>query len=686
MSNAQTGKIGVTTENIFPIIKKFLYSDHEIFLRELISNAVDATQKLRTLASAGEFKGEIGDETIEVILDSAANTLTVRDHGLGMTREEVERYINQIALSGAEEFLAKFKDKEASIIGHFGLGFYSAFMVSDRVEIETKSWQEGAEPVHWSCEGDPTYTLEQGTRTERGTDIILHLSPDCKEFSEQNKIRDLLRKYCRFLPVPIACGFKTEWKDGKSVETTEHNIINSEPPLWVKRPADLKEEDYLKFYRYLFPGQEDPLFHIHLNVDYPFNLTGILYFPKMKSNFDIQRNRIQLYCNQVFVTDSVEGVVPEFLTVLHGVIDSPDIPLNVSRSYLQSDANVRKISSHITKKVADRLEEIFKEDRKAYESKWEDLKLFVDYGSISNEKFWERAEKFALVRDVDGNFFTYEEYQKAVEEKQKNKDGKTVYLYTTDPEQQWGYIEEAKGRGYSVLQMTGQLDAHLINFLEQKLTDVQFARVDADTLDRLIEKGEERKVALSETEQNSLIGVMTGALGDRRTQFSVSLEDLGAEGLPAVVTQSEFMRRMRDMAQMSPQYNMFANFPEHINIVLNTAHPLVTKLSKTVTEALGTKLEDLATREKPALDEEKALEEKLGNRTPSDQTDEEKAEHKRIHEQLEVFTNERNELLNGYGATNALAQQLIDLALLSNNMLKGEALAKFVRRSAELLG
>ncbi len=686
MSSTQTGKIGVTTENIFPIIKKFLYSDHEIFLRELISNAVDATQKLRTLAGAGEFKGEIGDETIEVILDNTANTLTVRDRGLGMTREEVERYINQIALSGAEDFLAKFKDKEANIIGHFGLGFYSAFMVSDRVEIETRSWQEGAEAVHWSCNGDPSYTLEQGSRTERGTDIILHLSPDCKEFSEQNKIEELLRKYCRFLPVPIACGFKTEWKDGKSVETTERNIINSEAPLWVKRPADLTEEDYSKFYRYLFPGQEAPLFHIHLNVDYPFNLTGILYFPKMKSNFDIQRNRIQLYCNQVFVTDSVEGVVPEFLTVLHGVIDSPDIPLNVSRSYLQSDGNVRKIASHITKKVADRLEEIFKEDRSAYEAKWDDLKLFVDYGSISNEKFWERAEKFALVKDVDGKFYTYEEFQTAVEANQKNKDGKTVYLYTTDPEQQWGYIEEAKARGYNVLQMTGQLDAHLINFLEQKLKDVQFARVDADTLDKLIEKDVERKVALSESEQSTLLGVMNGALGDKRMQYSVSLEDLGENGLPAVVTQSEFMRRMRDMAQMSPQYNMFAGFPEHINIVLNSAHPLVSKLSQAANEALGADLTAIEERAKPIREEEKAFKEKKGDNTSEEQSEADKAEEKRIQEALDSVNTERNELLNGYGASNALAQQLIDLALLSNNMLKGEALAKFVRRSAELLG
>jgi len=686
MSSTQTGKIGVTTENIFPIIKKFLYSDHEIFLRELISNAVDATQKLRTLAGAGEFKGEIGDETIEVILDNTANTLTVRDRGLGMTREEVERYINQIALSGAEDFLAKFKDKEANIIGHFGLGFYSAFMVSDRVEIETRSWQEGAEPVHWSCDGDPSYTLEQGSRTERGTDIILHLSPDCKEFSEQNKIEELLRKYCRFLPVPIACGFKTEWKDGKSVETSERNIINSESPLWVKRPADLTEEDYSKFYRYLFPGQESPLFHIHLNVDYPFNLTGILYFPKMRSNFDIQRNRIQLYCNQVFVTDSVEGVVPEFLTVLHGVIDSPDIPLNVSRSYLQSDGNVRKIASHITKKVADRLEEIFKEDRSAYEAKWDDLKLFVDYGSISNEKFWERAEKFALVKDVDGKFYTYEEFQTAVEANQKNKDGKTVYLYTTDPEQQWGYIEEAKARGYNVLQMTGQLDAHLINFLEQKLKDVQFARVDADTLDKLIEKDVERKVALSESEQSTLLGVMNGALGDKRMQYSVSLEDLGENGLPAVVTQSEFMRRMRDMAQMSPQYNMFAGFPEHINIVLNSAHPLVSKLSQAANEALGADLTAIEERAKPIREEEKAFKEKKSNNSSEDQSEADKAEEKRIQEALDSVNTERNELLTGYGASNALAQQLIDLALLSNNMLKGEALAKFVRRSAELLG
>lgn len=684
MSSVKNGAIGVTSENIFPIIKKFLYSDHEIFLRELIANAVDATQKLRTLSRAGEFKGELGDETIEVRLDTEANTLVVSDRGLGMTAEEVERYINQIALSGAEEFLAKFKDKEASIIGHFGLGFYSAFMVSDRVEIETLSWQEGAEPVHWSCEGDPSYTMTPGTRTERGTDIILHLSPDCKEFAEQAKIEELLRKYCRFLPVPIACGFKTEWKDGESVETTERNIINSEEPLWTKRPSELKEEDYQRFYHYLFPGQEEPLFHIHLNVDYPFNLTGILYFPRLKSNLDIQRNRIQLYCNQVFVTDSVEGVVPDFLTVLHGVLDSPDIPLNVSRSYLQSDGNVKKISSHITKKVADRLEEIFKEDRAAYEAKWDDLKLFVDYGSISNEKFWERAEKFALLKDVDGKYYTYEEYQKAVEEAQKNRDGKTVYLYTTDPEQQWSYIEGAKGRGYNVLQMGGQLDSHVVNFLEQKLKDVQFVRVDSDTLDKLIEKGEERVVTLSEAEQKMLTSLMDGAL-DQRTGFSVSLEDLGADALPAVVTQSEFMRRMRDMAQMSPQYNMFASFPDRVNIVLNTAHPLVERLTREAQEALGGQLAALDEREKPLREEEKAFEEKVGAKEEKDQSEEEKSEHKRIHEGLDMIAEERTALCRAHGLHNALAQQLIDLALLANNMLKGEALAKFVRRSAELM-
>lgn len=683
MSTTQTGKIGVTTENIFPIIKKFLYSDHEIFLRELIANAVDATQKLRTLANAGEFKGEIGDTTIKVHLDSEANTLTVSDRGLGMTRDEVERYINQIALSGAEDFLAKFKDKEASIIGHFGLGFYSAFMVSDRVEIQTKSWQENAEPVHWACEGDPSYTIETGTRTERGTDIILHLSPDCKEFAEKNKIEDLLKKYCRFLPVPIACGFKTEWKDGKSIETSEPNIINAEEPLWTKRPADLKEEDYKKFYHYLFPGQEDPLFSIHLNVDYPFNLTGILYFPRLKSNLDIQRNRIQLYCNQVFVTDSVEGVVPEFLTVLHGVIDSPDIPLNVSRSYLQSDGNVRKISSHITKKVADRLEEIFKEDRTNYESKWDDLKLFVDYGSISNEKFWERAEKFALLKDIDGKYYTYEEYQKNVEEKQKNKDGKTVYLYTTEPEEQWSYIERAKELGYNVLLLAGQLDAHVINFLEQKLSDVQFARVDADTIEKLIEKDTVRTVDISEEEQQALISVMTGALGDKKAHFNITIENLGPEALPTVVTKSEFMRRMRDMAQMNPQYNMFANFPDHANIVLNSVHPLITQLKENIQTALGEHLADIASREKPYLEEEKAFNEKIGDRT--DLSEEEKAEKERIQHAKNTISAERREVLQIYGEKNPLALQLIDLALIANNMLKGEALAKFVRRSTELI-
>lgn len=685
MSSAKNGVIGVTTENIFPIIKKFLYSDHEIFLRELIANAVDATQKLRTLSRAGEFKGELGDETISVRLDSEANTLTVSDRGLGMTGEEVERYINQIALSGAEEFLAKFKDKEASIIGHFGLGFYSAFMVSDRVEIETLSWQEGAEPVHWSCDGDPAYTMTPGTRTERGTDIILHLSPDCKEFAEKAKIEELLRKYCRFLPVPIACGSKTEWKEGKSVETAEPNIINAEEPMWTKRPAELKEEDYLHFYHYLFPGQEDPLFHIHLNVDYPFNLTGILYFPRMKSNFDIQRNRIQLYCNQVFVTDSVEGVVPDFLTVLHGVLDSPDIPLNVSRSYLQSDSNVKKISSHITKKVADRLEEIFKEDRPAYEAKWEDLKLFVDYGSISDDKFWERAQKFALLKDVDGKFYTYEEYQQAVEGAQKNSEGKTVYLYTTDPEQQWSYIEGAKTRGYNVLAMGGQLDSHAVNFLEQKLKDVKFVRVDADTLDKLIDKGQERTVALSDAEQKTLIAVMDGALNDRKNSYSIVLEDLGADALPTVVTQSEFMRRMQDMAKMSPQYSMFAQFPGRISIVLNTAHPLVERLNQEIQTAIGTQLADLVEREKPLLADEKAFEEKVADKEEKDQTEEEKTEHNRIHEGLEKIDQERTTLCHTHGEQSALAQQLIDLALLANNMLKGEALAKFVRRSAELI-
>ena len=683
--DTKTGKIGVTTENIFPIIKKFLYSDHEIFLREIISNAVDATQKLRTLAHAGEFKGEIGDETIEILLDSEANTLTVRDRGLGMTRDEVERYINQIALSGAEEFLAKFKDKEASIIGLFGLGFYSAFMVSDRVEIDSLSWQEGAEPVHWSCEGDPTYTLETGKRTERGTDIVLHLSPDCKEFAERSKIEELLRKYCKFLPVPIACGFKTEWKDGKSVETNERNIINSEPPLWIRRPSELKEEDYKHFYNYLFPGQEDPLFYIHLNVDYPFNLTGILYFPRLKSNFDIQRNKIQLYCNQVFVTDSVEGVVPEFLTVLHGVLDSPDIPLNVSRSYLQSDGNVRKISAHITKKVADRLEEIFKENRADFETKWDDLKLFVDYGSISNEKFWERAEKFALLKDVDGKFYTYEEYQKAVEEKQKNKEGKSVYLYTSDPEQQWGYIQGAKARGYNVLLMNGQLDAHVINFLERELKDVQFARIDSDTLDRLITKDDVPKITLSEAEQNSLRGAMDGALGEMSKNFVIALEDLGADALPAVVTQSEFVRRMRDMAQMSPQYGMFGSFPEMSNIVLNTAHPLVAKLNHEIAEKIGLKLTDLSSKQMPLKDQEKAFNEKIGEKKEEEWNEQEKEEKKQIDDGLEAISNERNELLTKFGASSNLAQQLIDLALLSNNMLKGEALAKFVRRSAELL-
>lgn len=680
---AKSGKIGVATENIFPIIKKFLYSDHEIFLREIVANAVDATQKLRTLSRAGDFTGELGDETIEVRLDKEAKTLTISDKGVGMTADEVEKYINQIALSGATSFLDKYKDAGA-IIGHFGLGFYSAFMVSDEVEIDTLSWQEGAKPVRWSCKGDPEYTVSEGSRTARGTDIILHISEENAEFLEKQRVQELLQKYCRFMAVPIAFGKKTTWKDGKEEETDELNIINDAEPIWTRKPADLTDEDYDKFYRALYPVAEDPLFHIHLNVDYPFNLTGVLYFPRLKSNFDIQRNKIQLYCNQVFVTDSVEGIVPEYLTLLHGVIDSPDIPLNVSRSYLQSDQNVKKIAGYITKKVADRLAELFKEDRAQYELKWDDLKLFITYGMVTDEKFYERSSEFMLFKNIDGKYFTQSEYRELVAPNQTDKSEDVIYLYATDREGQWSYIEAAKTKGYDVLLMDGQLDAHLVNHLEQKLEKTRFMRVDANTVDKLIDKGSAAAVSLSEEAQGVLREVMEGvARGEEH--ITVRFEELGEGELPAVVTQNEFMRRMYDMQAMSPTNPLFGSMPQGLDLVLNSSHPLVKKMWQEAEAALR---EDIKASEEvvtPLEEELKTINERTKGVEYDKVPEEDKKRREALYAEIDKAKEARRSKFSEYGKSNELAGQVYDLALLSNNQLKGEALQRFVKRSVEIV-
>jgi len=680
----QTGKINVTTENIFPIIKKFLYSDHEIFLRELISNAVDATQKLKTLASVGEFKGEIGDTTILVKLDSKAGTLTISDSGIGMTADEIEKYINQIAFSGAEEFLAKYKNQANGIIGHFGLGFYSSFMVSDKVEIVTRSWKDDAKAVKWSCNGSPDYNLEETERENRGTDIILYINEESKEFLEDSRIDGLLKKYCRYLPVSIAFGTIKEWKDGKEVETGKDKIINDTNPLWTRKPVDLKDEDYQKFYHDLYPVAEEPLFNIHLNVDYPFNLTGVLYFPRIKTNFDIQKNKIQLYCNQVYVTDSVEGIVPEFLTLLHGVIDSPDIPLNVSRSYLQSDSNVKKISSHITKKVADRLQEIFKNDREQFEKKWDDLKLFITFGMITDEKFYERAEKFALLKNVDGKYFTFEEYEKLIKENQTDKNKTLIYLYTTNKVDQHSYIEEAKSRGYDVLMMDGQLDPHLINALESKLKDSRFARVDSDVIEKIIVKEDRKEVALSTYEQNDLRAVFEGAVKSE-DHYWISFEDLGENASPVVITHSEFMRRMKDMAAMSPTAGMYGNLPDSHNMVVNVSHPLVKSVIANKSESLGSKLDELDKNIKPLKEKADELHKSRKDKKDEEIPQADKDALAETEKQLDKFEDERRSLLKGFGSDQKLVKQLIDLALLANNMLKGEDLSRFVKRSLELI-
>ncbi len=681
------GNIGVTSANIFPVIKKFLYSDHEIFLRELVSNAVDASQKLKTLASVGEFKGEIGDLKVTVTLDKKKNTITISDRGIGMTAEEIEKYINQIAFSGAEEFLEKYKNDAQAIIGHFGLGFYSSFMVAKKVEIFTLSHKENAVAQHWSCKGDPEFTLEETIKSDRGTDIVLHIDDENKDFLEEAKIQDLLNKYCKFLPIEIAFGKKKEWKDGKNVETDEDNIINNPNPAWTRKPADLKEEDYSAFYRELHPMAEDPLFHIHLNVDYPFNLTGILYFPKIKNNIDMQRNKIQLYCNQVFVTDHVENIVPEYLTLLHGVIDSPDIPLNVSRSYLQSDNNVKKISSHITKKVADRLNDIFKTERENFESKWDNLKVFIQYGMLSDEKFYEKAEKFALLKNKDNKCFTFEEYKQLVGENQKDKNGDLIYLYSTNVEEQYSYIQAATDRGYDVLVMDGQLDVHAISQMEQKFEKTRFVRVDSDVIDKIIQKDLVEEVKLTHQQREALTTVFESQLPKiEKANFTVSFEQMSNSQIPVFVTHNEFMRRMKDMSALQGgMMSFYGEMPDSLNLVVNTAHPVIEKLlgeEEVVCAEQATvfnaKIEQLKSQEQSLTDAQK---DKKQDEIPAD----EKAELENLKAEILTLENDKKAVFAGFANENKQVRQLIDLALLSSNMLKGEALANFVKRSVELL-
>lgn len=681
---ATQGNIGVTSENIFPVIKKFLYSDHEIFLRELVSNAIDATQKLKTLSAVGEFKGELGDLSVRIKIDG--DKLIISDRGIGMTAEEIDKYINQIAFSGAEEFLEKYKDNTAAIIGHFGLGFYSSFMVSKKVEIVTKSYKEGAVPMKWSCEGTPTYDMEETTKEDRGTDIILYIDDENKDFLGKEKISSLLKKYCRFLPIPIVFGKKQEWKDGKYVDTEEDNVVNDTQPAWVRKPADLKDEDYKAFYQELYPMSDEPLFWIHLNVDYPFNLTGILYFPRIKSNMDLNRNKIQLYSNQVFVTDSVEGIVPEFLTLLHGVIDSPDIPLNVSRSYLQSDQNVKKISSHITKKVADRLEEIFKSDRPQFEEKWDSLKLFIQYGMLSDEKFYDRAAKFALLKDVDDKYFTLDEYQTLIKENQTDKDGTLVYLYTTSKDDQYSYIHAAKDKGYSVLIMDGQLDTHVVGQFEQKLEKVRFVRVDSDTVERLIPKKESNVVSLTQEQKTALQEVFKSQVPTmEKTDFIVTFEALGEQANPVMLTQSEYMRRMREMSAMQPGMSFYGEMPDSYSLVLNTDHPLVKNVladeEKACTDKLQPILDDIKGWEARQAD----LREAQSKKKDEEITAEEKDDMSNTNKKLEELRTQQNEILAAYGKTNPIVGQLIDLALLGNGLLKGESLSQFIKRSVSLI-
>jgi len=680
----QTGKIGVTTDNIFPIIKKFLYSDHEIFLRELISNAIDATQKLKAMALAGDYKGELGDLTIRVAVDKKKKTITVSDNGIGMTQEELDKYLNQIAFSSANDFLDKYKDQANNLIGHFGLGFYSSFMVSNKVEVISRSWQDGAQAVKWTCDGSPEFTIEETKRDNRGTDVILHIDKDSKDFLEESKIEQLLKKYCKFLPVEIAFGKEQEWKDGKYVDTGKDKIINNTKPAWTLKPSELKEEDYQKFYRELYPIGDEPLFNIHLNVDYPFKLTGILYFPKIKNNIEIQKNKIQLYCNQVFVTDSVEGIVPEFLTLLHGVLDSPDIPLNVSRSYLQSDSNVKKISGHITKKVADRLNEIFKNNRSEFEKKWDNLKLFIVYGMITEEKFYEKASKFALLKNTDDKYFTFEEYDKLIRENQTDKNKILVYLYSTNKTDQFTYIEKAKTRGYDVLNLDGQLDVHLINHLETKFKESRFVRVDSDVIEKLIQKEEQRESKLTEGQKEDLKSVFNVKVKSKEI-FNVVFEPLDENEAPVLITQSEFMRRMKDMAQLGGGMNFYGDLPDSYNLVVNPNHPMVLKINDNLIAETGTKLTENDTERKRVKEEVEFMEKEHSKKKAEEISQLEKDDLEKLRKELSGIENARKDILEGYGSNNKIVKQLIDLALLANNMLRGEELSTFVKRSVELL-
>lgn len=681
------GNIGVSSENIFPIIKKFLYSDHEIFLRELVSNAVDASQKLKTLSSVGEFKGEIGDLKVKISIDAKAKTLTISDRGVGMTAEEIEKYINQIAFSGAEEFLDKYKTDAHAIIGHFGLGFYSSFMVAKQVEIHTLSYKEGAQAVKWTCDGSPEYSIEEITKEDRGTDIVLHIDDENKQFLEKAEITRLLKKYCRFLPIEVAFGKKTEWKDGKEVELEEDNVVNDTNPLWTRKPAEIKEEDYSKFYRDLYPMSEDPIFNIHLNVDYPFNLTGVLYFPKIKNNVEVQKNKIQLYSNQVFITDSVENIVPEFLTLLHGVLDSPDIPLNVSRSYLQSDGNVKKISNHITKKVADRLSDIFKEDRKGFEAKWDSLKLFIEYGMLTEEKFYDKAQKFTLLKNTDGKYFTLDEYKEVIKENQTDKDQQLVYLYTTNALEQHSFIEGAKDKGYDVLLMDGQLDTHFINHLEQKLEKVRFVRVDADVAEKLIAKENTIESNLTKADKDDLTKIFSAQVPNtNKMNFIVAFEAMGPNANPAMITQQEFMRRMKEMSAMQGGgMSFYGEMPDSYQLVVNENHPLVERILGDKKEQVGEQVDSLRSKleslNKKRTEIEKAKEGKKDEEIPLAQKDELADLDKKISD----LNAKKDKALSSFSANSKMVSQLIDLALLANNMLKGEALTKFVKRSIELI-
>lgn len=682
----QKGNIGVTTENIFPVIKKFLYSDHDIFLREMVSNAVDATQKLKTLSATGDFKGELGDLSVRISLDEKVGTLTISDRGIGMTAEEIEKYINQIAFSGVNDFLEKYQDKAEAIIGHFGLGFYSSFMVSKKVEIITKSYKEGSKAVKWSCDGSPEYTLEDAEKEDRGSDIVLYIDDDCKEFLQKSKIEELLNKYCKFMAVPVVFGKKTEWKDGKMVDTEEDNVINSVEPLWVKAPSGLKDEDYKSFYRTLFPMNDEPLFWIHLNVDYPFNLTGILYFPRVKNNIELQRNKIQLYCNQVFVTDQVEGIVPEFLTLLHGVIDSPDIPLNVSRSYLQSDANVKKIATYITKKVADRLQSIFKEIRKEFEEKWDNLKLFINYGMLSESDFYERAKDFSLIKDTEGKYFTFEEYNTLIKDNQTDKEGYLVNLYTSNKEEQYSYIEAAKQKGYSVIDASGQLDVPLLSMLEQKQEKTRYVRVDSDIVDRIIQKEDAPKNNLSVEETDNLSEAFRSQIPTiEKADFTVDVQSLGESFQPVLVTQNEYMRRMKEMSQFQQGMGFYAQLPDSYNLVLNADHPLVKKVLDDITANIAEELKPVASELKGQEARLAALHQSQDSKKAEELTQEEKDDMQNTQKTVSELQDKKKAIVAAYAKGNDIVHQLIDLALLQNGMLQGAALDKFLKRSISLI-